>query len=339
MKTGNARVTANFKEVCMKKTLFVIAFVCAALGAVFAQEVSVTPVGEVLNVRSYASNFGFQNGEINIRSRYILSIPKEERDVFATLQGRETIIDTPLEFSLLSYYSPVVIEDATIRTNVDAILPRSNPREAGLKLGAAVYKELVELRFLDPRNTAAIGRYEGMLKFISDKNGVSRADIETYYRNGIRGLIAEVVDEEFGNIEEEAKKEKRLTPFPPAFVNEVKQALVTFYTTLNQANFDRINNLYKAVLLRERWADSGIGYTFASSRGASDPDAVKYLREVQSYGSQIRAITRNIRISAETDANSNYAIDFGSDLSQAGKQGYRNILSALNRELLDKLVE
>jgi hypothetical protein len=61
-------------------------------------------------------------------------------------------------------------------------------------------KELTELRFLDPRNAAAIVRYEGMLQFISDKNGVSRAEIDTYYRQGISGLIAGVVDEEFGKI-------------------------------------------------------------------------------------------------------------------------------------------
>jgi hypothetical protein len=39
-----------------------------------------------------------------------------------------------------------------------------------------------------------------MLKFISDKNGVSRAEIEAYYRQGIAGLVAEAVDEEFNKI-------------------------------------------------------------------------------------------------------------------------------------------
>jgi len=65
-----------------------------------------------------------------------------------------------------------------------------------------VLKELTELKFLDPSNTAAIGRYEGMLKFISDKNGVTRAEIDAYYRDGIRSLIADTVDEAFNKIGE-----------------------------------------------------------------------------------------------------------------------------------------
>ena len=71
---------------------------------------------------------------------------------------------------------------------------------AGLKLGAAVYKELLELRFLDPSNSAAIGRYEGMIKFIQDKHGLTRAEIETHYSNGIRGLVTEIVNEEFNKV-------------------------------------------------------------------------------------------------------------------------------------------
>jgi hypothetical protein len=57
----------------------------------------------------------------------------------------------------------------------------NNPRLSGLKLGAAIYKELVKLKFLDLRNTSAIGRCEGMLRFISGRNGVSSAEIRTYF--------------------------------------------------------------------------------------------------------------------------------------------------------------
>jgi hypothetical protein len=80
------------------------------------------------------------------------------------------------------------------------MLPKNNPALAGKKLGAATLKELTELKFLDPQNTAAIVRYEDMLQFISDKNGVSRAEIDNYYRQGIAGLVAEAVEEEFGKI-------------------------------------------------------------------------------------------------------------------------------------------
>jgi hypothetical protein len=49
-------------------------------------------------------------------------------------------------------------------------------------------------------NTAAVGRHEGVLKFITDRGNVMRAEVEAYYRSGIRSLISEVVDEEFNKI-------------------------------------------------------------------------------------------------------------------------------------------
>ena len=121
---------------------------------------------------------------------------KDEVAQFAQLEGDSTRIDTAVEWLLASYYS-VNVRD--IRPpEADTILPANNPKLAGLKLGAALYQDIQVLRFLD--DTQAVGRYEGMLKFVCDKNGVTRAEIEKYYRDGIRGLIAEIVDEEFNKI-------------------------------------------------------------------------------------------------------------------------------------------
>jgi hypothetical protein len=39
-----------------------------------------------------------------------------------------------------------------------------------------------------------------VLSFITGRGNATRAEIETYYRNGIRGLIAGIVDEEFNEI-------------------------------------------------------------------------------------------------------------------------------------------
>ena len=115
-------------------------------------------------------------------------------DRFAKLAGREYEIDTPLEFALLSYYSQPVLNIRPVEA--DAILPKNNPKLADTKLGAAVFQEIQILRFLG--NTAAVGRHEGVLKFITDRKNVTRADIEKYYRDNIRGLVSEIVDEEFG---------------------------------------------------------------------------------------------------------------------------------------------
>jgi hypothetical protein len=145
----------------------------------------------LLDVGNYSKLFLNKFGELD--DKYIMASSDEDYEKIAVLSGNPDYINTPLEISLLSYAAGVV----NIRPpEADKILPENNPRAAGLKLGSAVLKELAELKFLDPSNTAAIGRYEGMIKYISDKNGVSRADIEDYLKQG----IAAVVDEEFNKI-------------------------------------------------------------------------------------------------------------------------------------------
>jgi hypothetical protein len=138
--------------------------------------------------------------------RFRRSLTEQEAEQFGNLSGEffeddgklYALLDTPLEFALMSYYIPDAIDKRP--PEADAILPANDPKLSGKKLGAAVLKELTELKFLDPSNTAAIGRYEGMIKFISDKNGVSRAEIESYYRQGIGALVAETVDAEFNKV-------------------------------------------------------------------------------------------------------------------------------------------
>jgi hypothetical protein len=186
----------------MKKTIAVAVFLFAAAGAVFGQTVSDTAL---LNTRSYAEIFGFQNGQVNISSNYIWSASDEEIDKFGALNidpktakagDTRVLTDIPLEFALLSYYSPALIKIRPVQA--DTILPANNPKLADLKLGAALYQDIQVLRFL--ADTNAVGRYEGMLKFITDRKNVTRTEIEECYRDGIRGLIAGIVDEEFNKI-------------------------------------------------------------------------------------------------------------------------------------------
>jgi hypothetical protein len=137
--------------------------------------------------------------KVRVSSDYYSKVIDDERvySSFATLNGDEDIIDTSLEWVLATYYSPALV---SIRPpDAEKLLP-ANSKESALKLALATYKELVEVKFLDPNNTAAIGRYEGVLKFISDKSGVTRAEIDAYYRAGIESLIAEAVEEQFNKI-------------------------------------------------------------------------------------------------------------------------------------------
>jgi len=62
----------------------------------------------------------------------------------------------------------------------------------------AMYMEIIVNRFLGKSDV--VTKYENWLKTVCDKNKVTRAEIEAFYRDNIRGLIAAVVDEEFNKI-------------------------------------------------------------------------------------------------------------------------------------------
>jgi hypothetical protein len=92
-----------------------------------------------------------------------------------------------------------------------------------------VYQEIQILRFLG--NTAAVGRHEGTLKFITDRGNVSRAEIEVCYRQNIGAHVATVVDEEAANAQ----------PTNQASIKEIKQIVTNFFLSPTNANFDVLN--------------------------------------------------------------------------------------------------
>ena len=115
---------------------------------------------------------------------------------FAQVEEDPNRIDTALEWLYASYYH-VAVRD--IRPpEADAILPANNPRLVDQIIGAETFREIQIARFLG--NTAAVGRYAGGLKFITDRRNVTQAEIETYYRNGIGALVSQIVDEEFNKV-------------------------------------------------------------------------------------------------------------------------------------------
>jgi hypothetical protein len=177
----------------MKKTIAVAVFIfVAAVTGTFAQT--------MVNVNTYSKTLLNSRGGID--SKYISPVSDDDYERFCILDGDLEEIDTSLEIALLSYYSPAVV---LIRpAEAKAMLPADNPKLSGQILGANLYKEIQVLRFLastgSAADTNAVGRYESMLKFVCDRNKVTPAEIEAYYRNGIRGFIAGIVDEEFNKI-------------------------------------------------------------------------------------------------------------------------------------------
>jgi hypothetical protein len=61
-----------------------------------------------------------------------------------------------------------------------------------------IHMEIVVNRFLG--NTAAVTRFDNLLRTLCNDTNVTRAEIETFYRNNIRACISGIVDEEFNKI-------------------------------------------------------------------------------------------------------------------------------------------
>jgi len=180
----------------------------------------------MLNVNRYFSYFSIKKEEDIADSDYVWEAKPEDMAKFGNLAGT-VLPDTPLEFALLSYYSQPVLN---IRpAEADAILPKNNPKLADQKLGAAVFQEIQVLRFLG--DTAAVSRHEAMLKWITDRKNATRAEIEAFYRDNIRELVTNAVDEGM----------QKTTSVSSAIKSEFKQAIINFYVSPSQTTFRTLN--------------------------------------------------------------------------------------------------
>ena len=170
----------------------------AAFALMFLFSAAFVSAQAFLNGAKYFAAFPLKEGENISDNDFVWSAENDNYETIAGLSGRDDLIDSNLEFALLSYFSPAAAKARPAGANNQ--LPANNARVSGLKLGAAVYRELAELNFFDAGNTAAAGRYGNMLDFISGKNGVTGLQIEQYYRANIKTLITEIIDDEFNRI-------------------------------------------------------------------------------------------------------------------------------------------
>jgi hypothetical protein len=179
----------------MKKMIIITIIALVAAGAVAAQGTDAPHGAEIrglLNVNGYVSNFGFKGGQVNtdtaIENEYLWVAPDNDLLNCGALAASE-IPDTPLEFALLSYYSQPVVTIRPVEATQE--LP-ANSKISALKLGAATYMEMQMLRFAG-RDVAS---YETVLKFIQDRDGVTRKEIMDYMTQG----ISAAVDEQFNRV-------------------------------------------------------------------------------------------------------------------------------------------
>jgi hypothetical protein len=74
----------------------------AALLVTAAAGVGAQSAGPGFNAERYTRYF-FSDGKITENSPYMMAPSDTDYDTFAVLGGKETSVDTPLEFALLSY--------------------------------------------------------------------------------------------------------------------------------------------------------------------------------------------------------------------------------------------
>jgi hypothetical protein len=269
----------------------------------------------MLNLREYAETFGFQEGVIKPTSRYIGSASQVERRTFSGLAEHELQINTPLEFALLSYYSPPVLN---IRpAEADAILPANNPKLADQKLGAAVFQEIQILRFLG--NTEAVNRHEAVLQFITGRGNATRAEIEAFYRNNVRALVSQVVDEEFTGV-----------TVPAVTVTYVKDSLTNFLTTPNQTNFNTLRGIYHSTDGNLEYIQQSYNADMANLATAESIGANNLIESYRSSARNAQNIlnTRRRQLNAPNDT----PIDWN-----GFRSAYRTILNGLNTELVRRM--
>jgi hypothetical protein len=174
----------------MKKILAVVVFL-------FAVAVTDTFGQTVVSPRTFATYYGFKNGNIDFENEYTLDLEDKDDKVFGSIEGNLGIIDTAKEWFLAMACgtSQIKVTDVSMAAKIEAVLPSKDKQKRGLQAGFVVYQDLVIAKFLG--NTDARSKYEGWLKFICDNNGVKPEEVEAFYRNGIRKLVSDIVDEEF----------------------------------------------------------------------------------------------------------------------------------------------
>jgi hypothetical protein len=215
----------------VKKHCTAVLLALCAAASLAAQQVTDTSAVSLLNVGNYSKLFLNGGGILSRKYRDVVS--SDDYNKMASLSGSGTAVDTPLEIALLSTCAGVIDVRPVEASNI-----LGNARQADLKLGAAVYQEMQILRFLG--DTAAAGRHEGILQFITGRGNATGAEIEAYYRRHIGAYIAAVVDE--------ALKKRNPETVPTSNTARVIHTLVktsftNFFLTPNQANFNKLQKI------------------------------------------------------------------------------------------------
>ena len=137
------------------------------------------------------------------------------------------------------------IEGTTYGATYANILDAATGRTIGtigygpLNIGAKAFADLQIARFLG--DTAAVNRHEEVLRFITGRGNATRAEVEAFYRNGIRGLVSDMVDEQYAGL----RTGWQNFNVPAARLVEVKQAITNFMLNPSTASYAELLATYR----------------------------------------------------------------------------------------------
>jgi hypothetical protein len=145
-----------------------------------------------LDCFKHKSNVPRNKNQVIIQDEYTYAVEDAIWDRLAPLDGDPEFIDSGLE-AVLAFYDSAAIQ-AIRPVQAEQILPHNRASE--IKLAGAIFQNLQAIKFLDPQDRNRIGHYETELKFRTDKNKITQAELNA----ALRASISTAVDEEFNKI-------------------------------------------------------------------------------------------------------------------------------------------
>jgi hypothetical protein len=251
--------------------------------------------GGLLNVGDYSKLFLNAGGRVN--PKYYRPVSEGDYIEVAKLGGDNTAVDTPLEIAILSSCAGAI----DVRP-AEAVTMLGNAKQADLKLGAAVYQEMQVLRFLG--DTAAVGRHEGILQFITGRGNISRAEIEAYYRQNIGTFIAAVVDAEVLPYAEKKPNEY-------VYIVNIALPISDFYLSPNQEMFNVLKGL-NAYFNDANQLYSTINYSISTAEfyeeNGRNAEAAAMRGNVQAARQKLKELCTALGVSQDTELDVSKAV-------------------------------
>jgi len=156
----------------------------------------------IISPRTFATYYGFKDGIVtpDTDNDYYWEVSLDDDSRFGAYEGKLYVIDSAKEWFLTMACgtSQIKVTDASMARKIESVLPSNDPKKRDLQAGALVFQDIQVLRFLG--DTAAVSRHEAMLKWITDRKNATRQEIEAFYRDNVRALIAGAVDDGFNKI-------------------------------------------------------------------------------------------------------------------------------------------